>query len=97
MSENFYQWQGECLILKLKVQPRASRDEFCGPQGDALKLRITAPPVDGKANAHIIAYLAKQFGVAKRDVEIISGEMGRDKRVSIATPKKLPEGLDLDR
>jgi uncharacterized protein (TIGR00251 family) len=61
-------WDGQDLILDLHVQPRASRDEIVGVIGDRLKVRITAPPVDGKANQHLIAYLAKQFRVAKSDL-----------------------------
>lgn len=83
--------QGEDLILRVRVQPRASRDEVCGLQGEALKIRITAPPVDGKANAHLIRFLAREFGVAKSAVELLSGETGRDKRLRIHAPARLPE------
>jgi len=89
------EWQGEDLILRVRVQPKASRDEFCGLQGEALKVRITAPPVDGKANAHLIKFLAKQFGVAKSAVTLLSGETGRDKRLRIHAPARLPEGLSV--
>ena len=88
----WYQWQGEKLLLSIRVQPRASKDEIVGPHGpDSLKVRITAPPVDGKANAHLIKFLAKSFGVAKGQVELIGGATGRDKRFAISGPKKLPE------
>jgi uncharacterized protein (TIGR00251 family) len=80
------------LLLRLRIQPRASRDELIW-QDDRLRLRITAPPVDGKANAYLCAYLAKQFGVARSQVELISGETGRDKRVRIRQPQKIPPGL----
>ncbi len=86
-------WDGDDLILDLRIQPRASRDEIAGWQGDRIKVRITAPPVDGKANAHLIAFLAKACGVAKSKVQLISGETGRDKRVRIATPHRVPEVL----
>ncbi|MCB1736229.1 MAG: YggU family protein [Gammaproteobacteria bacterium] len=84
---------GADLILELHVQPKASRDEFCGRHGDRLKLRITAPPVDGKANAHVRAFLAKAFGVPKRDVVIEKGDTSRDKRIRIRAPKKRPVAL----
>jgi uncharacterized protein (TIGR00251 family) len=87
------EWQGEDLILRVRVQPKASRDEICGLQGEALKVRITAPPVDGKANAHLIKYLAKQFGVAKSAITLLSGETGRDKRLHIHAPARLPQAL----
>jgi uncharacterized protein (TIGR00251 family) len=87
------EWQGEDLILRVRVQPKASRDEICGLQGEALKVRITAPPVDGKANAHLIKYLSKQFGVAKSAITLLNGETGRDKRLRIHAPARLPGGL----
>ena len=90
MASDAIAWQAQDLILSLRVQPKASRDELLW-QGEQLKLRITAPPVDGQANAHLIAYLAKMFRVAKRDVEILSGESGREKRVRIRSPQQLPE------
>ena len=89
------EWQGEDLLLRVRVQPKASRDEISGLQGEALKVRITAPPVDGKANAHLIKYLAKQFGVAKSAVTLVSGETGRDKRLRIHAPAKLPAELSV--
>jgi len=88
-----WEWQGEDLVLRVRVQPKASRDEICGLQGEALKVRITAPPVDGKANTHLIKFLAKQFGVARSAVTLLSGETGRDKRLRIHAPARLPEGL----
>ena len=89
----WYQWQEEDLLLTIRVQPRASRDEIVGPHDDTLKVRITAPPVDGKANAHLQRYLAKCFGVATSHVELISGESGRNKRLRIRKPVHLPEGI----
>ncbi|MFP4182507.1 MAG: DUF167 family protein, partial [Thiohalospira sp.] len=75
---------GDDLLLTLRVQPRAKNDAIVGPHGDAIRVRITAPPVEGKANDHLIRFLAKRFGVHRRDVTLVSGETGRDKRVRIA-------------
>jgi uncharacterized protein (TIGR00251 family) len=87
----WYQWQGEQLLLTVRVQPRASCDEIVGPHGsESLKVRITAPPVDGKANQHLIKFLAKAFGVAKSRVTLLKGESGREKRLAIAAPARLP-------
>jgi uncharacterized protein (TIGR00251 family) len=91
----WYRWQGDDLLLTLRIQPRASRDEIAGPYGDALKVRITAPPVDGKANAHLLRFLAELFGVSPSAVELISGETGRDKRVKITRPQHLPAGAEI--
>jgi len=67
----------------LRVQPRASRNGFAGVLGDAVKLAITAPPVEGKANQAVIDYLADWFRIPKSSVVILSGETGRNKRIAI--------------
>ncbi len=87
---DFYRWEGGALTLDVRVQPRASRDEIVGPHGGSLKIRITAPPVDGQANAHLIEYLAKAFGVPRARVTLLGGESSRDKRLRIDTPGRLP-------
>jgi len=74
---------GDGIILNLHIQPRASKNEVCGVQGDALKIRLTSPPVDGAANKLCCEFLAKLFHVSKSSVEIISGETSRHKRVKI--------------
>ena len=79
------------LILDVHIQPRASKDEIVGYHGDRLKIRITAPPVDGKANNHLLAFLAQVFKVPKRDVVLLAGETGREKRVKIIAPTRVPE------
>lgn len=89
----FWRWDGDDLILECHLQPKASRDEFAGLQGERLKIRLTAPPVDGKANARLQAFLAGAFGVAKRDIGIDSGELSRMKRVRIHQPRQLPTEL----
>jgi uncharacterized protein (TIGR00251 family) len=88
---HWYRWDGEDLLLSLRVQPRASRDELAEPLGDALKVRITAPPVDGKANTHLTDFLARLFGVAKSDVVLETGPSSRTKRIRVRKPRQLPE------
>lgn len=90
MDEHFYQWQEQNLILHIKVQSQASKDEIAEILGKHLKIRITAPPINGNANKHLIAFLAKTFKVAKSDIQLISGESGREKRVLIKSPGQLP-------
>ncbi len=87
----YFRWDGEDLILDCHLQPKASSDEFAGLHGERLKIRLTAPPVEGKANAHLLAFLGKAFGVAKSQVSLISGELNRQKRVRIQHPQKLPD------
>ncbi|KAA6185309.1 YggU family protein [Thiohalocapsa marina] len=83
-------WQDDALVLSLRVQPRARSDGFGEPLGDELRLRLRAPPVDDKANAHLIAFVADAFGVPRRQVEIIGGEHARSKVVRITAPTKDP-------
>jgi uncharacterized protein (TIGR00251 family) len=71
------------LLLHILVQPRASRSEIVGPHGDALKVRLTAPPVDGAANEELIRFLAKEFGVPQRAIEIVAGLSSRRKTVRV--------------
>ncbi|WP_283107343.1 DUF167 family protein YggU [Shewanella sp. 10N.261.52.F9] len=79
------------LLLQLYIQPKASRDQIVGLHGEEIKIAITAPPVDGKANAHLTKYLSKAFKVPKGDIEIVKGQMGRHKQVRIIDPKLIPE------
>jgi uncharacterized protein (TIGR00251 family) len=71
------------VVLKVQVQPRASRDEVVGPHGDALKIRITAAPVAGAANKHLLKFLAKKLRVARSQMSIASGATSRAKSIAI--------------
>lgn len=92
-GSDWYSWDGTALILHLRVQPRASRDEFAGVHGQQLKIRLTAPPVDGKANRTLLKFLAKSCGVPTAQVTLLSGESGRNKRVRIENPRILPAAV----
>ena len=74
---------GDGVVLKVQVQPRASRDEVVGPHGEALKIRITAPPVAGAANKHLLKFLAKKLQVARSQMSIASGATSRAKSIAI--------------
>lgn len=69
--------------VTVRAQPRASRDAIVGVHDGALKIAITAPPVDGEANAAITAFLAKKLGVAKRAVRVVRGDSAREKVIAI--------------
>jgi uncharacterized protein (TIGR00251 family) len=71
------------LTLRILVQPRASRSEIVGPHGDALKVRLAAPPVDGAANEELVRLLAREFKVPRSAVTIVSGQMSRRKTVKV--------------
>ncbi|WP_069212445.1 DUF167 family protein YggU [Vibrio cholerae] len=82
--------EGDDLLLRLYIQPKASRDSIVGLHGEELKVAITAPPIDGKANVHLSKYLAKLCKVAKGSVVIEKGELGRHKQVRILQPSQIP-------
>ena len=69
--------------LSVRVQPRASQSAIVGIHGDALRIRVSAPPVDGAANAALIEFLADIFAVSRRSVRILAGESSRSKVVEI--------------
>ena len=71
------------VVLSVLLQPRSSKNRVIGKRGDELKIGVTAPPVDGAANRALISFLSKQLGVAKNQIEIISGETSRHKKVKI--------------
>ena len=70
--------------LKLRIVPNAKRDEVTGQHGDAVKIKIAAPALDGKANEAVLEFLAEKLGIHRRDVTLIAGEKSRDKLVEIA-------------
>lgn len=95
MHESPARWQGNALILFVKISARASRDQYQGIHDDRLKLAITAAPEDGKANAYLCKWLAKQFGCGKRDVAVTSGERSPLKTIEIQAPSQIPDGWEI--
>lgn len=81
------------LYLSLYLQPKASRDQFLGLHGGELRLAITAPPVDGQANAYLQRWLAKQCRVPKSRVVLLSGETSRHKKLMVESPREIPPAL----
>jgi uncharacterized protein (TIGR00251 family) len=71
------------VVLTLHIQPGAKTSEIVGLHGEALKIRLAAPPVDGKANAALLEFLAKKVGIARTALELVSGQASRAKRVRI--------------
>ena len=71
------------VTFAVRVVPRASKNEIVGIHGDALKIRVTAPPVEGRANEALIAFLAKRLGVRKSQVEIVAGATSRRKMIRV--------------
>lgn len=89
---NWARWEGPDLVLQIRVQPRAARDAFV-PEDERLRVRITAPPVDGAANEHLVRFLAAEFGVSASRVTLVRGATGREKLLRIAAPPQVPAAL----
>ncbi len=70
--------------LKCWIQPRSSRNAVVGAHGDALKIALTAPPLDGKANKELLKFLAKYLKLSKSDIHLVSGESSRTKVIRIS-------------
>ena len=83
------------IVLAVHAQPGAKRTEVAGLHGDALKIRVAAPALEDRANEALVEFLAKRFGVARRDVTLVSGAKSRDKRFeircSVVDPERLAE------
>jgi uncharacterized protein (TIGR00251 family) len=88
-----YRWDGDNLLLSVRVQPRSSRTEVLGVANSKLRVKTTAPPADGKANKAVIALLAKEFGVSGSRIELLRGHTSRDKLLKITGPVSLPRYL----
>ncbi|MGE0861651.1 MAG: DUF167 domain-containing protein [Gammaproteobacteria bacterium] len=83
-------WQGTDLLLELRVQPRASRNEVTGLHDGALRVRVTAPPVDSRANEALCRWLAEDFGVPLAAVTVLRGGTSRSKLARISAPRRAP-------
>jgi len=75
--------RGADLVLKLRVQPRAAHEGVAGPHAGRLRLRVSTPPVDGRANARVAQLLAELLGVPPGSIELLRGHTGRDKDVLV--------------
>lgn len=76
--------QDGCVVFMVRVAPRSSNSLILGEHAGSLKVRISSAPVDGAANTELIRLFAKHFGVSKSDIEIVSGETSKNKRIKIA-------------
>ena len=71
------------ILLNIRVVPRASRNEVQGVLGEALKIRVQAPPVEGKANEAVMRFLAENLGVPRNRVALVAGDTGRVKQILV--------------
>jgi uncharacterized protein (TIGR00251 family) len=91
MTRPWCREDGDALVLSLHVQPGARRTEIGGTHGATLKVRLAAPPVDGKANAALLHFLAEAFEVPARNVTLLRGDTARQKVVRIVQPRLRPD------
>ena len=85
--------EGGGIVLTLHVQPGAKRSEVAGLHGDALKIRLAAPPIEGRANEALLRFIAELFAVPLRNVELLRGAQSRHKMVKVTGSAVAPETL----
>jgi uncharacterized protein (TIGR00251 family) len=93
LQDKGYRWQNSNLLLDIYVQPNAKQEGFNGWHDQRLKLRISTPATEGKANQRLITLLADTFSVPKRSIKLLKGEKSRNKVVLIEQPRKLPNWI----
>lgn len=100
MSDNInhkkhFEWQGDTLLLHCHLQPNAAGNHFAGIYNHRLKIRISTPPIDGKANKQLIAFLSQHFAVPKSAITLQKGALSQQKTLAIHYPAhhsmRLPE------
>jgi len=89
----WYRREKDGITLTLHIQPGAKRSEVAGLHGDALKIRLAAPPIDGRANEALLRFIADSFDVPLRQVELLRGAQSRHKMVRVTDSKVDPESL----
>ncbi len=88
--KSFCAWDGEVLVLNVLGTPSAKQDAIGKPKGNQLKISVTAAPVAGRATDHMVRFLAEEFGVATKNIEVVFGRMNVNKQLRIHAPKTLP-------
>lgn len=91
--EPVYHWRESSLLLNVYIQPNAPRDSYVGTYNNCIKLKIKAPPVDGKANQELLRFLGETFAVPQSRVRLVQGAGSRYKKVEIVEPAALPEWI----
>lgn len=88
--DSFCGWDGDTLVLNVLGKPGANRDAIGKVQGRQLRVSVTAAPVAGRATDHMVRFLAGEFGVAVKDIEVVFGRFNVNKQLRIKSPKRLP-------
>lgn len=93
MQPHWYRRNGETITLTLHVQPGAKHSEIAGLHGEALKIKLAAPPIEGRANDALLKFIAELFAVPLRNAELKQGGQSRHKVVAVTGSKVQPESL----
>ena len=93
MTTGAIRHDGADLLVDVRVQPRASRSQFAGRMGDRLRIRLQAPPVDGRANAALVEFVATECGLPRARVTLERGQTGRDKQLRLHGVATVPAAL----
>jgi len=89
-TRSFCAWDGDTLVLNILGTPSAKKDAIGKAKGSQLKVSVTATPVAGRATDHMVRFLAHEFGVTPRDIEVVFGRFNVNKQLRIKSPKSLP-------
>lgn len=87
---SFCAWDGETLVLNVLGKPGAGKDAIGKVKGHQLNISVTEAPVAGRATDHMVRFLARQFGVTVKDIEVVFGRFNVNKQLRIRAPQKLP-------
>jgi uncharacterized protein (TIGR00251 family) len=90
VMKSFCAWDGDTLVLNILGTPSAKLDTIGKPKGNQLKVSVTAAPVAGRATDHMVRFLAAEFGVTTKDIEVVFGRMNINKQLRIKSPQTLP-------
>ncbi|WP_426991434.1 DUF167 domain-containing protein [Methylomonas sp. CM2] len=93
---SFCAWDGDVLVLNVLGTPSAKRDVIGKPKGAQLKISVTATPEDGKATDHMVRFLAREFGVTIKDIQVVFGQYHINKQLRIRMPKRLPPVVEAE-
>ena len=90
VMNSFCAWDGDTLVLNILGTPSAKKDAIGKPKGNQLKVSVTAAPVAGRATDHMVRFLAGEFDVNVKDIEVVFGRMNVNKQLRIKSPAQLP-------
>ncbi len=89
-NKSFCVWDGNVLVLNILGAPSSKKDAIGKAKGNQLKVSVTATPVAGKATDHMVRFLAKEFEVSPKDIQVVFGRFNVNKQLRITAPKRLP-------